>query len=116
MELGGGKRRQFETLLEIYEVLKCFIPRGWLASCHRAPAACLRRPEIAGRGRSAARGWVISARRQARHFPAMDQRWVPQQPSNQVGLEKASGPEMQAIRWRAWELKQTPILWVASSG
>jgi hypothetical protein len=35
MELGEGKWRQFETLLEIYEVLKCFIPRGWLASCHR---------------------------------------------------------------------------------
>lgn len=33
-ELRGGKLHQFETLLEIYEVLKCFIPRGWFASCH----------------------------------------------------------------------------------
>ncbi|EOB08858.1 Down syndrome cell adhesion molecule [Anas platyrhynchos] len=33
-ELRGGKLKQFETLLEIYEVLKCFIPRGWFASCH----------------------------------------------------------------------------------
>lgn len=53
-------------MLEIYEVLKCFIPRGWLASCHQHVCVhCVR----AGGSRETMRGVRSAAWREARYCP-----------------------------------------------